>query len=307
MTVRLGVLFEVMGCCALLLAVVLSAGPILADESETMTLEDVVRLFVQGTSPEELIRQIENSRVDFDLAEEMLEELRLAGLSEDVIEAMERRQHELHPPEVPETAVVDEAVEEMAGLTVRLTLKGGMNLRAGDEDRGLRLIDLVPPETLAQLGVRDDQARITNVAVYVACHASTHVPDHWRGKTPLGRDFTSVTRNKLLAFHSEATEETPGATKKAMIAALLGPASPDAAKPIVLNLLVPVEIAIELDPTDEHDISVGVAVQIDDRYYRVVSDQTRGFVPADHEGSIDVTFELPDNLDPAAIAVRVIL
>ena len=297
MTVRLGVLFEVMGCCALLLAVVLSAWPTLAEEGETMTLEDVVRLFVQGTSPEELIRRIESSRVDFDLTEEMLDELRLAGLSEDVIEAMERRQHELHPPEVPETAVDDEPVEELAGLTVRLTLKGGMNLRAGDEDRGLRVIDLVPQETLAQLGVRDVQARITNVAIYVACHASTHVPDHWRGKTPLGRDFTSVTRHKLLAFHSEATEETPGATKKALIAALLGgSASPDDAEVIVSDLQVPVEIAIELDPADEHDLSVGVAVQIDGRYYRVVSDETRGFVPADHEGSIDVTFELPDNL-----------
>jgi hypothetical protein len=280
----------VLGCCALLLVVVFSAWPSLAHEDETMTLEEVVRLFVQGISAEELIRRIESSQVDFDLAEEMLGELRLAGLSEDVIEAMERRQLELHPPEVSADYADEEAIEETTGLTVRLTLKGGMQLRTGDEDRGLRVIDLVPPETLTQLGVRDDQARITNVAIYVACHASTHVPDHWRGQTPLGRDFTSVTRHKLLAFHSETTEETVGATKRT-----------------VLNLQVPVEIAVELDPTDEHDLSVGVAVQIDGRYYRVVSDGTDGFVPADHEGSIDVTFELPDNLDPAAIVVRLIL
>ena len=306
MTVHRGVGFAVPGCCALLLAVILAPWPALADEDETMTGEDVVRLFVQGASPDELIRRIERSQVDFDLAEEMLGELRLAGLPDEVIEAMVRRQRDLHPPTVPQPEPGGEAVEEKAGLTVRLTLKGGTKRKKGEQDRGLRVIDVVPPETLAQLGVRDDQARITNVAIYVACHASTHVPDHWRGQTPLGRDFNSVTRHKLLAFYAGATVETPGAAKALLASLLGGPASPEASGWTVLSLQVPEQIEVELDAADEHDLSVGVAVQIGGRYYRVVSDETEAFVPADQERSIDVTIELPNDLDPASTAVRVI-
>jgi hypothetical protein len=272
-------------CCGLLLAptYLLPSAP--AGAEETLSLEDVVRLFVQGVSTEDLIGRIETSQVDFDLNEEMLDELRQAELAEEVIEAMVQRQRQLHPPVTPEIELAPEDVAPQAGLTVRLTLQGGTSLRKGDLDRGMRVADLVPPDTLKQLGVRDPEARITNVALYVACHSSTHVPDHWRGQTPLGRDFHSVTRHKMLAFHSEAIPD-------------------NADERTVLNLEIPEKIAVELDPTEEHDLSAGVAVQIDGRYYRVVSDESEGFVPAEHEGTIDVTIELPDNLDPSAIAVR---
>jgi len=281
--------FVVAGCLGLLFALTYAPIATLAEEDATMTLEEVVRLFVQGGSAEDLIRRIESSQVDFDLAEEMLEELRLAGLDEAVIEAMLRRQLELHPPPEPEVEPAGDELEQQAGLTVSLTLKGGTELRKGDLDRGMRVADLVPAETLTQLGVRDPEARITKVAIYVACHAATHVPDHWRGKTPLGRDFNSVTRHKMLAFHSEASTEDDDARQWA-----------------VLILDLPEQLAIELDPADEHDLSVGVAVQIDGRYYRVVSDAAEDFVPAEHGGAIDVTFELPDDLDPASIGVQLV-
>ena len=284
--------YAVAGCCGLLLALTFVPSAALAGEDETMSLEDVVRLFVEGSSPDDLIRRIDNSQVDFDLAEEMLEELRRAGLAEEVIQAMQRRQRELHPPPTPEVDPTDVEPGQQAGLIVRLTLQGGTEIRKADLDRGMRVADLVPPETLNELGIKDPEARITNVAVYVACHASTHVPDHWRGKTPLGRDFHSVTRHKMLAFHSEATTENADEADQARD------------KRAVLNLELPEQLEIELDPADEHDLSVGVAVQIDGRYYRVVSDETEDFVPAEHGGTIDVTFELPDNLDPASVGVR---
>lgn len=292
-------------CCGLLLTSTGLLPSILAGDDEPMTLEDVVRLFVQGSSTEDLIRRIETSQVDFDLEEEMLDELRLAGLAEEVIEAMVQRQQQLHPPETPEAELAQEEVVPQSGLTVRLTLQGGTKFRKGDLDRGMRVADHVPPDTLKQLGVRDPEARITNVAFYVACHSSTHVPDHWRGQTPLGRDFNSVTRHKMLAFHSEAITDDAGLEKPS-------PAAEDGATPktgewTVLNLEIPEQIAVELDPAEEHDLSAGVAVQIDGRYYRVVSDETEGFVPAEHEGGIDVTIELPDNLDPALISVRLTL
>jgi hypothetical protein len=274
--------FAAAGFCGLLLALTCSPSAALAEEDSTMTLEDVVRQFVEGRSPDELIRRIESSQVDFDLAEEMLEELRLAGLPEEVIGAMVRRQRELHPPPTAETEPAETEPDHQAGLIVTLTLQGGTKVRESEVDRALRVADLVPAETLTELGIRDPEARITNVAVYVACHSSTHVPDHWRGKSPLGRDFHSVSRHKMLAFHSEATPDGKA----------------------VLSLALPEQLEIELDPAAEHDLSVGVAVQIDGRYYRLVSDETRGFVPAENTGAIEVTFGLPDNLDPASIGVR---
>ena len=297
--------FAVAGFCGLLLVMTCSPSATPAGEDSTMTLEDVVRLFVEGSSPDELVRRIENSQVDFDLAEEMLEELRRAGLSEEVIEAMIRRQRELHPPPTPEAEPADAEPGREAWLIVTLTLQGGANLRKADLDPGMRVADLVPAETLTELGIRDPEARITSVAVYVACQASTHVPDHWRGKTPLGRDFHSITRHKMLAFHSETTTETAGATGPSPGSVPPRDEPPDKRdRRAVLNLELPDQLEIELDPTDEHDLSVGVAVQIDGRYYRVVSDETKDFVPAEHDNAIDVTFELPENLDPASIGVR---
>jgi hypothetical protein len=218
---------------------------------------------------------------------------------------MVQRQRQLHPPVTPEIELAQEEVAQPAGLTFRLTLRGGTRLRKGDLDRGMRVANLVPPDTLKQLGVRDPEARITNVAFYVACHSSTHVPDHWRGQTPLGRDFHSVTRHKMLAFHSEAIPDNGGeAATQTSSSSVEDGATPKADERTVLKLEIPEKIAVELDPTEEHDLSAGVAVQIDGRYYRVVSDESEGFVPAEHEGTIDVTIELPDNLDPSAIAVR---
>ena len=295
-------------CCGLLLASTGLLPSIPAGVDETMTLEDVVRLFVQGSSTEDLIGRIETSQVDFDLIDEMLDELRLAGLAEEVIEAMVQRQRQLHPPVTPEIELAQEEVAPQAGLTVRLTLQGGTSLRKGDLDRGMRVADLVPPDTLKQLGVRDPEARITNVAFYVACHSSTHVPDHWRGQTPLGRDFHSATRHKMLAFHSEAIPDNGGeAAPETSSSSAEDDATPKAGERTVLKLEIPEEIAVELDPTAEHDLSAGVAVQIDGRYYRVVSDEAEAFVPVEHEGTINVTIELPDNLDPSSIAVRLTL
>jgi hypothetical protein len=279
----------------LLLASICFSPTLSAGDDDTMTMEDVVRLFVQGSSTEELIQRIQSSQVDFDLADEMLDELRLAGLSEKVIEAMMQRQRELHPPATPEVESAPEETQQQSGLTFRVALQGGTQFRKDDSDRGVRVADFVPPETLEQLGVRDPEARITNVAFYVACHSSTHVPDHWRGQTPLGRDFHSVTRHKMLLFHSEATTED---------ASTVAEGEPPPRDMTMLVLQVPEQLAAELDPSVEHDLSAGVAVQIDGRYYRVVSGETEDFVPALHEGIIDVTIELPENPDPSAIAVR---
>lgn len=296
-----------LACCLLFAASVCTSATAQAASNDTMTLEDVVQLFVQGTSADELIRRIETSQVDFDLQEDMLDELRLAGLPEKLIEAMQRRQLELHPPPQPADDVDgDTETTPTNALTVRLDLHGATKIRDGEDDRGLRLFDVVPQDTLKILGVRDPAARISDIAIYVACLSATHVPDHWRGQSPLGRDFNSVTRHKMLAFHGGAVAQNPGEAKQSVLARMLGGAAvPDVDGWSVLNLAVPEQLTAPLDAAEGHDLSVGVAIRLDGRYYRIVSDEIEGFVPAERSEPLEVTIELPNDLDPFAIAVRI--
>jgi hypothetical protein len=233
----------------------------------------------------------------------MLDELRLAGLPEKVIEAMQRRQLELHPP--PPPADEAETEPEPDGLAIRLVLHGGTKIR-DDDDRTLRVFDVVPQDTLKLLGVKDQAARITDVAIYVACLSATHVPDHWRGQSPLGRDFNSVTRHRMLVFHGGAVAEASGAAKQSLLARIKGGAAvPDVEEWSVLSLAVPERLNAPVDAAEEHDLSVGVAIRLDGRYYRIVSDELEGFVPADSPAPLEVTVELPDDLDPSSIALRI--
>ena len=91
------------------IAITLSAiAPALAADAP-LTDEDIVRLFVQGQSKAELVKTIGSSDVDFDLSEEMLEELRIAGIPAVVLEAMRKRQAEMEPEQEPTQSAPDPA------------------------------------------------------------------------------------------------------------------------------------------------------------------------------------------------------
>ena len=115
--VRSGLLVAV----ALLLV---SLGPALAEDPEPpMTEEEVVRRYVTGERVENIVRDIEGRDPQFDLSDEMLEELRHAGLPETLIEAMQKRQAELEPEE-PEPSE-EQAAPAVPQLTVTLSQKNG--------------------------------------------------------------------------------------------------------------------------------------------------------------------------------------
>jgi hypothetical protein len=59
-----------------------------AESATTMTDEDVVRLHVSGVDPQRIVERIDASEPAFDLSDEMLAELRAAGLPELLIRAM---------------------------------------------------------------------------------------------------------------------------------------------------------------------------------------------------------------------------
>ncbi|HXV78119.1 MAG TPA: hypothetical protein VD788_17545, partial [Candidatus Polarisedimenticolaceae bacterium] len=119
---------------------------------------------------------------------------------------------------------------------------------------------------------------------YVACLSATHVPDHWRSKSVLGRDFTSMPRHRLLGLiRGAATEEAAGG----------GQAN-------VLRLDLPAELVFELDPDQPHVLSVGLAVEVDGRFHRVDSVETEERL-ATGETPLTVRLTPGPDLDPASI------
>ncbi len=167
----------------------------------------------------------------------------------------------------------------------------------------IRVLNVVSPEMLSRLRVKDDQAKITDVAVYVACQSATHVPDHWRSQTPLGRDFITVTRHRMLRFLPGATEEPGRAVLGPALPSLFGGGTAVPQGAAVLRLEIPPELALELDPSVPHELSVGIAVQIGGRYYRVSGDTRREFVPDQSGRALEAQIRTANNLDPWAIEV----
>lgn len=211
-----------------------------------ITDEDVVRLFVSGSSVEEIIVAIADSEVDFDLSDEMIYELRAAGLPQELIGAMIDRQAEMRTdPEPPP------ALEEPAGASLRIEI---------ETRKPLRLMDFIDEETRELLRLRQPDSRFTDVAIFLACLTQDHVPDHWRGKSPLGRDFISMPRHRMLYFHSGAA---PTKLRK------------------MLKLELPSAIEVELTPGVAHDLMLGVALRAEEKYHLMVFDEWKGLVLKD--------------------------
>ena len=239
-----------------------------ADDGDVLHDEDVVRMHVSGTPAEELIRLIRERQVDFDISDEMRNELRLAGVPQPVIAAMVARQKELDAAKAPPP------LEEPPGLP-RLTIRLNPDPDAKDAERPpLRHPDRVPPAVAQDLGL-GDEARVTNLAILLACRTPDHVPDHWRSKSPVGRDFLSMPRHRLLAFVAGAE---PGKADES-----------DDEEQQILELRVPETIEVDLEPGVPHDLTLGVAVEIEGRYYLAVADEWDGLIL---EGSRDLSAEV---------------
>lgn len=227
------------------------------DPPEMLSEEDVVRLFVQGVPADELIRKIETSPGNYDLSDEMVEELTIAGIPEAVLAAMIRRQAETHP-------VVSEAGAKTESGTPRLIVRLNPDWKPnGDETRPLLLaLDAIGPELAEHLGTRSGDLPISDLGIALFCRTADHVPDHWRSKSPLGRDFVNTARHRMLAYIS-------GADSK--------PAAPGARDSLadlnVLSLEIPERLTVELEPGVAHDLTLGIVVRIGDRNYLMMADE----------------------------------
>jgi hypothetical protein len=262
--------------------------------------EEIVRMLVAGRSVRAVIHEIDTRPVEFDLSDDMLVELRSAGVPQEVIAAMRERQTEVdrkRPGAKPSPVV---AIEAGAPLHLRLQPEP----KDGKEARVLLLPDRIDDDVAKrlQLGSTDEARTLTDVAVFVACTTADHVPDQWRSKTPLGRDFVSSRRHQMLEFH-------PGAAPLDAKAALgwlrgLGAKQPDGKPAGYHRLELPQELAPELTPEVAHDLVIGVAVRIGDIWLELASARSEGVVVAREGKSIPITIRQKRGGSPFDVEVR---
>jgi hypothetical protein len=270
---------------------VLTAFALIAASSSPMSDEDVVRLFVSGVSAGDIIKQIRSSDVAFDLSEDMLQELRLAGLPPAVIEAMIARQAELDSAAAP---VVEETPAPDIALRIRIN-----PAVAGKERKPLRVIDIIDGETHDRLRLRTASTSFTDMALFVACRTQDHVPNQWRGESPLGRDFISVPRHRMLHFDPGAEAVEPDGWKSLRKLNR----RPDGSKPKILEMELAVEIKIELEPGVAHDLTLGIALRAEERYYLIASDDLDGVVLQEEGRVVDVVIRSGKELLSSSLKV----
>jgi len=239
------------------------------DPPEVLSEEDVVRLFVQGVPADELIRKIETSPGNYDLSDEMVEELTIAGIPEAVLAAMIRRQAETHPVVSGAGAKTESGAPR---LIVRLNPDWKPN---GDETRPLLLaLDAIGPELAERLGTRSGDLPISDLGIALFCRTADHVPDHWRSKSPLGRDFVNTARHRMLAYISGADSKPAGKFRTKMSKLLMSPGARDSLADLnVLSLEIPERLTVELEPGVAHDLTLGIVVRIGDRNYLMLADE----------------------------------
>lgn len=221
-------------CVALGLAalVTLTSATEPAPAAHPLADEDIVKMVAAGTPESEILERIAAQPGAYDLSDDMLSELRLAGVTPAVLAAMRARAVKDTPAPPPP----ERAPRGTAHLVV--TLNGGhaktLTVPAwADEDLKGRL----------HLGKEQDDRTVKDIAVFLGCTTAEHIPDLWRDKTPLGHDMASAFRHEMLTF---VAGDTP-AGKKPRIA-------------------LPATLEADVDELEPHDLILGVAARIGDRW-----------------------------------------
>jgi hypothetical protein len=291
---------------ALVLCLALVAGaasPVIADD-EPLTDEDVVVMYVSGQTVASIIDKINGSPTAFDLSDDMLGELRSAGLPDELLQAMVDRQREIDGEPAPSAEPGDEDAGGNAP-TLRLRLNPGQETARGEARPAIRVTDAVDPSTRELLRMRSEDPRFTDIAIALLCTTQDHVPDQWRSQTPLGRDFVNTPRHRLLAFVSGAKREEPGKLDKLATKLAAVTASGSAAAPAgVLALEIPEQIEVRIEPDVVHDLTLGVALQAEGRFYLVAADGPAEIIATLEGLTLDASIEGFENEPLSSLTVR---
>jgi len=119
---------------------------------------------------------------------------------------------------------------------------------SGSGPRSIRVPGWADEDTKARLHLpkENEQREVKDLAVFLACASPEHIPDLWRSKTPLGRDMVAVSRHEMLAF---VAGDTPAGKAP--------------------RLALPARLEAEVDDAEPHDLVLGVAARIGDRWMQL--------------------------------------
>jgi len=168
-----------------------------------LTNEDVVRLVMTRTPEKDILAAIDSRPVDFELSPDMVDELREAGVSATIIEAMRRRQAAMPKSAVPAAPTPTPTPGATGTLRLEFTEdaadKGPPSARSAIALKSL-------PKGMSRRG-GEEVGLMTDMALAVLCITSDHVPDHWDTRSPL----QGAPRHELLLFRPQsATEKVKG-------------------------------------------------------------------------------------------------
>lgn len=156
--------------------------------AQALTPQQIVQAWLGGSSPESLVAKIETAEQIDGLDEEILEELRVAGLPATVLAALQAHLAAADDAE-PEAPAGEESVREVAF--------------AIDAPDGLSVLDALAVGYAEAYDLAPSESRADDLALFVAGLSSIHVPDQWRTRSPLGRD-REMPRHAMLFFQGEA-------------------------------------------------------------------------------------------------------
>jgi hypothetical protein len=225
-----------------------------------LTDEDIVRMVLTGTDEKTVLERIRTEPSEFDLSEEMISEMRIAGISSAILQAMQERYTELNPaPETDTDGVVE--VELPPALVIHFPSR-----KEGQPTEPLVFPGEVPRALEKFLGLDggENGLRTTGASLFVACTSATHIESHWRGRSPLGRDFNSMPRHELLKFYPEFEIDRTFLQK--MVAKVSKKEKAEEDLSYVVRLTLPESVRLELDTAEPHDLLIGIAIETGQRY-----------------------------------------
>lgn len=170
-------------------------------DTPALTNEDIVRLLMTGTPEQAVIETIRARPADFDLAPDIVGELRAAGVSDRILEAMRQRQAAMprrEPPPTPEPSPTPTGL-----LEVRFAQDAGGGKPS--EHTAIALKSL--PRGMPREG-GTEVSEMTDLALAILCTSADHVPDHWEERSPV----RNAPRHELLLFRpASAVDRVKGA------------------------------------------------------------------------------------------------
>jgi len=255
-----------------LLILLLAFGALLtqAQSSPALTVNEIVQMYASGLPARELRDRIGRAeQVAFDLSDEMIHELREAGLPEELIVAMiERQAHdERKRRALASETEADAPPQGSAGsLTIRLNPRV-----TNPKKRRLRAYDQHDPRHDRRFQTGNN--RYVDLGLFVACTTPDHVPDHWRLHTPLVNTFMPVPRHRLLTFVGGATWRRSSLFERFGRASNDGGDNQTVTVPVadrdrlgLLELRIPSVLEVTLTRGIPHDLVFGLAVATDDGF-----------------------------------------